>query len=144
MRDLHLIWFVKHASDFENFIASFLCMWFQTKVLTAIISLSHEDFLSCWCSPNLPETEEDASLEYDIFAAVGWVLDNTSSLDLQNATVLELHLIPNTMPSASYAHHRTSLFVKVIANLHCFVPNICEGRFSSIALLKFSINLIVL
>lgn len=33
------------------------------------------------------------------------------------------------MPQASYAHNRTSLFVKVIANLHCFIPNICEGQF---------------
>lgn len=103
-------------------------MWFQTKVLTAIISLSHGDFLSCWCSSNLSETEEDASIEYDIFAAVGWILDYTS-LDVRNATNLEFNLIPNSMPKASYAHHRTSLFVKFFANLHCFVPNICEGWF---------------
>lgn len=103
-------------------------MWFQTKVLTAIISLSHGDFLSCWCSSNLSEMEEDASLEYDIFAAVGWVLDNTSP-DVRNATNLEFNLIPNSMPKASYAHHRTSLFVKFFANLHCFVPSICEGLF---------------
>lgn len=103
-------------------------MWFQTKVLTAIISLSHGDFLSCWCSSNLSETEEDASIEYDIFAAVGWILDNTSP-DVRNATNLEFNLIPNSMPKASYAHHRTSLFVKFFANLHCFVPNICEGWF---------------
>ncbi|KAJ1383582.1 NDX1 homeobox protein [Sesbania bispinosa] len=112
-------------SDDSNF-RSYMTVCF-TKVLTAIISLSHGDFLSCWCSSNLPETEEDASLEYDIFAAVGWVLDN-KSLDLRNATILDLHLIPNNMPPASYAHHRTSLFVKVIANLHCFVPNICEEQ----------------
>jgi len=70
--------------------------------------------------------EEDASLEYDIFAAVGWILDNTT-LDVRNATNLEFNLVPNSMPKASYAHHRTSLFVKFFANLHCFVPNICEG-----------------
>ncbi|KAJ1379416.1 nodulin homeobox [Sesbania bispinosa] len=99
-------------SDDSNF-RSYMTVCF-TKVLTAIISLSHGDFLSCWCSSNLPETEEDASLEYDIFAAVGWVLDNTS-LDLRNATILDLHLIPNNMPPASYAHNRTSLFVKGVS-----------------------------
>ncbi|XP_027345575.1 nodulin homeobox-like isoform X2 [Abrus precatorius] len=113
-------------SDDSNF-RSYMTICF-TRVLTAIISLSHGDFLSCWCSSNLPETEEDANLDYDIFAAIGWILDNTLSLNLQNASVLELHLIPKSMPCASYAHHRTSLFVKVIANLHCFVPNICEEQ----------------
>lgn len=91
--------------------------------------LSHGDFLSCWCSSNLPEKEEDATLEYDIFAAAGWILDYTSSHDLLSTGNLEFNLVHNSMPQASYAHHRTSLFVKVIANLHCFVPNICEGSF---------------
>ncbi|KAK7262414.1 hypothetical protein RJT34_29987 [Clitoria ternatea] len=113
-------------SDDSNF-RSYMTACF-TKVLTAIISLSHEDFLSCWCSSNLSETEEDASLEYDIFAAVGWILDNISSPDLPNARILELQLTTKSMPCASYAHHRTSLFVKIIANLHCFVPNICEEQ----------------
>ncbi|KAL3644832.1 hypothetical protein CASFOL_010012 [Castilleja foliolosa] len=29
------------------------------------------------------------------------------------------------LPRASYAHQRTSLLIKVIANLHCFVPDVC-------------------
>ncbi|XP_015935619.1 LOW QUALITY PROTEIN: nodulin homeobox-like [Arachis duranensis] len=110
-------------SDDSNF-RSYVMLCF-TKVLTAIISLSHGDFLSCWCSSNLPETEEDCNVEYDIFAAVGWVLDYTS-LDITNATNLEFIQIPNKMPRASYAHHKTSLLIKLFANLHCFVPNICE------------------
>lgn len=89
--------------------------------------LSHSDFLSCWCSSNLPEKEEDATLEYEIFATVGWILDNTSLLDLLNAANLEFNLIHDSMPQALYAHQRTALFVKVIANLHCFVPSLCEG-----------------
>nr|KYP58577.1 hypothetical protein KK1_013991 [Cajanus cajan] len=120
-------------SDDSNF-RSYMILCF-TKVLTAIISLSHGDFLSCWCSSNLPETEEDASLEYDIFSAVGWILDNTSP-DVRNATNLEFNLIPNSMPKASYAHHRTSLFVKFFANLHCFVPNICEEQERNLFVLK--------
>ncbi|XP_057449111.1 nodulin homeobox-like [Lotus japonicus] len=121
-------------SDDSNF-RSYMTVCF-TKVLTAIISLSHGDFLSCWCSSNLPEIEEDASLEYDTFAAVGWVLDNTSSQDLPNATILEFNLVPNRVSSVSYAHHRTSFFVKIIANLHCFVPNICEEQERNLFVLK--------
>ncbi|KAG4972330.1 hypothetical protein JHK84_038410 [Glycine max] len=120
-------------SDDSNF-RSYMILCF-TKVLTAIISLSHGDFLSCWCSSNLLKMEEDASLEYDIFAAVGWILDYTS-LDVRNATNLEFNLIPNSMPKASYAHHRTSLFVKFFANLHCFVPNICEEQERNLFVLK--------
>ncbi|KOM44255.1 hypothetical protein LR48_Vigan05g186000, partial [Vigna angularis] len=120
-------------SDDSNF-RSYMILCF-TKVLTAIISLSHGDFLSCWCSSNLPEMEEDASLEYDIFAAVGWILDNTT-LDVRKATNLEFNLVPNSMPKASYAHHRTSLFVKFFANLHCFVPNICEEQERNLFVLK--------
>ncbi|XP_054793939.1 nodulin homeobox-like [Prosopis cineraria] len=121
-------------SDDSNF-RSYMTICF-TKVLAAIFVLSHGDFLSCWCSSNLPEKEEDATLEYDIFAAVGWILDNTSSQDLLNAANLEFNLVHNSMPQASYAHHRTSLFVKVIANLHCFVPNICEEQERNLFVLK--------
>lgn len=120
-------------SDDSNF-RSYMILCF-TKVLTAIISLSHGDFLSCWCSSNLPDMEEDANLEYDVFAAVGWILDNTSP-DVRNATNLEFNLIHNSMPKASYAHHRTSLFVKFFANLHCFVPSICEEQERNLFVLK--------
>lgn len=102
-------------------------MFLQTKVLTAVFSLSHGDFLSSWCSSDLPVKEEDATLEYDSFAAAGWVLENFSSLGPLRPKSLDFTLIPSIMAPASYAHQRTSLFVKVIANLHCFVPTICEG-----------------
>ncbi|KAJ7947713.1 Nodulin homeobox [Quillaja saponaria] len=121
-------------SDDSNF-RSYITTCF-TKVLTAIFSLSHGDFLSCWCSSKLPEREEDATLEYDVFSAAGWVLDNSSSTNLLNAKTLEFALIPNSPPQASYAHQRTSLFVKVIANLHCFVPTICEEQERNLFLLK--------
>lgn len=71
--------------------------------------------------------EEDGSIEYDSFAAAGWVLDVFSSINPRNPPSLEFTAVSSSMPQASYAHQRTSLFVKVIANLHCFVPTICEG-----------------
>ncbi|XP_062087013.1 nodulin homeobox isoform X2 [Humulus lupulus] len=113
-------------SDDSNF-RSYITIYF-TKVLTAIFSLPHGDFLSSWCSSELPLKEEDGSIEYDSFASAGWVLDVLSSTDLQNPTNLELTVVSNSMSQASYAHQRTALFVKVIANLHCFVPNICEEQ----------------
>lgn len=102
-------------------------MFLQTRVLTAIFSLPHGDFLSSWCSSELPVKEDDGSIEYDSFASAGWVLDVFSSINPQHAPSLEFTVVSNSLQQASYAHQRTSLFVKVIANLHCFVPNICEG-----------------
>ncbi|XP_062171968.1 nodulin homeobox isoform X2 [Alnus glutinosa] len=122
-------------SDDSNF-RSYVTIHF-TKVLTAIFSLPHGDFLSSWCSSNLPLREEDASVEYDSFTATGWLLDKHSSLGLPNGTNFEFTLNPNSMPQGSYEHQRTSLFVKVIANLHCFVPNICEEQERNLFLLNF-------
>ncbi|KAJ9184038.1 hypothetical protein P3X46_007822 [Hevea brasiliensis] len=122
-------------SDDSNF-RSYITTYF-TKVLTAIFSLPHGEFLSIWCSSELPPREEDATLDYDLFTAAGWVLDTFSSLNLSNAIGIEIILIPSNMPQAAYAHQRTSLFVKVIANLHCFVPNICEEQERNLFLHKF-------
>lgn len=102
-------------------------MSLQTRLLTAIFSLPHGDFINNWCSSELPVKEEEGSIEYDSFASAGWFLDVFSSINPQNPTGLELTISSNTLPQASYSHQRTSLFVKVIANLHCFVPNVCEG-----------------
>ncbi|XP_044503187.1 nodulin homeobox isoform X2 [Mangifera indica] len=122
-------------SDDSNF-RSYITMCF-TEVLSAIFSLSHGDFLLVWCSSEFPVREEDATVEYEPFAATGWVLDTVSSLNKSDATKVEFSLIPNSMPQASYAHQRTSLFVKIIANLHCFVPNICEEQERNLFLNKF-------
>ncbi|XP_038682212.1 nodulin homeobox isoform X2 [Tripterygium wilfordii] len=118
-------------SNFRSYIMSYF-----TEVLTAMFSLSHGDFLSMWCSSKLPVKEDDATLEYDLFAAAGWVLDTFSS-DLSEAINLEITLIPSNIQPGYYAHQRTSLFVKVIANLHCFVPNICEEQERNYFLNKF-------
>ncbi|XP_050237431.1 nodulin homeobox-like isoform X1 [Mercurialis annua] len=119
-------------SNFRSYITT--CF---TKVLEATFSLPHGEFLSIWCSSELPPREEDAALEFDIFTAAGWVLDTFYSLHSSNLLNLEITLIPSNMPQATYAHQRTSLFVKVIANLHCFVPHICEEQEKDLFLHKF-------
>ncbi|XP_057964013.1 nodulin homeobox [Malania oleifera] len=122
-------------SDDSNF-RSYVTKYF-TEFLTAIFLLPHGEFLSSWCSSDLPIREEDGTLEFDPFAASGWVLDSFSSLGLLNIANLESTFTPNNVPQASYAHQRTSLLVKVIANLHCFVPDICEEQERNLFLHKF-------
>ncbi|KAM1815078.1 hypothetical protein TB1_027688 [Malus domestica] len=113
-------------SDDSNF-RSYMTHYF-TKVITAIFLLPHGDFVSCWCSSELPLKEEDGSIEYDSFATAGWVLDVSSSVDQLNATSLEFPVTPSIVTQASYSHQRTALFVKIIANLHCFIPTVCEEQ----------------
>ncbi|XP_059295471.1 nodulin homeobox isoform X1 [Lycium ferocissimum] len=111
-------------SDDSNF-RSFITTHF-TEVLTEIFSVAHGEFLSTWCSSDLPIREEDATLEYDPFAAAGWVLDLFPFSDQLNAMSTESTFVPSSVPRLSYPHQRTSLLVKVLANLHCFVPDICK------------------
>lgn len=119
-------------SDDSNF-RSFITIYF-TEVLARICSLPHGEFLSSWCSSDLPVREEDVTLEYDPFAATGWILEFSFP---KSETKSDPTLVPNNMTRASYAHQRTSLLVKIIANLHCFVPNICEEQERNLFLLKF-------
>ncbi|XP_069145216.1 nodulin homeobox isoform X4 [Solanum lycopersicum] len=98
----------------------------ETEILTGIFSVTHGEFLSTWCSSDLPIREEDATLEYDPFAAAGWVLDLFPFSDQLNAMSTESTFVPSNVPRLSYPHQRTSLLVKVLANLHCFVPDICK------------------
>ncbi|GLT57486.1 hypothetical protein SLA2020_304540 [Shorea laevis] len=122
-------------SDDSNF-RSHITVSF-TEFLSAIFSLSHGDFLSMWCSADLPVKEEDATLEYDSFSAAGWVLDSFTEAEKSNLTNIDFSFIPNNMSQASYVHQRTSLFIKVIANLHCFIPGICEAQEKHFFLHKF-------
>lgn len=93
-----------------------------------MLSVPHMEFLPGWCSSELSILEEDANLEYDSFVAAGCILDSVSSSDPVHLMNCRFGLITSNMPRASYAHQRTSLLVKIIANLHCFVPEICNGQ----------------
>lgn len=97
----------------------------QTETLVTVLLRPHGEFLTWWCSSNLPKLEEDSILEYDSFATTGWVLDIFSSSDQQYAKGVVF--TSRSIVHPSYAHQRTSLLVKIIANLHCFIPNVCEG-----------------
>ncbi|XP_074346081.1 nodulin homeobox-like isoform X1 [Apium graveolens] len=110
-------------SNFRSYVITHI-----TEVLTTLFSLPHVEFLSTWCASDLQVWEEDATLDYDPFLASGWVLN---LLSLSNPLVIkssEYAVISNNTPRASYAHKRTSLLVKVIANLHCFNPDICNDE----------------
>ncbi|KAJ4876535.1 sequence-specific DNA binding [Raphanus sativus] len=95
-----------------------------TMVLSAVFCLSHGDFLSMLCSSDLSSREDDATLDYDLFTSSGWVLSAFSSLGELVVPPFKLNF-QNNLTMSSYAHQRTSLIVKIMANLHCFVPEVC-------------------
>ncbi|CAH8361082.1 unnamed protein product [Eruca vesicaria subsp. sativa] len=95
-----------------------------TMVLSAVFCLSHGDFLSMLCSSDLSSREDDATLDYDLFTSSGWVLSAFSSSVELVVPQFKLNF-QNNLTMSSYAHQRTSLIVKIMANLHCFVPEVC-------------------
>lgn len=104
-------------------------------MLADILALPHVEFLGSWCSTDLPVMEEDATLEYDPYTVAGVVLVSLtegpetvlSSCSPLKETCVPCSFILNNTATISHARQRTSFLVKIIANLHCFNPKICEG-----------------
>lgn len=95
--------------------------------MSEILATPHEEFVSSWCSVNLPTIEEEANLEYDMFSAAGFALSAVAGGTISEA-IYACQLSLSNMHAVTYAQLRTSCIVKIIANLHIFVPNICEGQ----------------
>ncbi|KAI3800970.1 hypothetical protein L1987_29070 [Smallanthus sonchifolius] len=106
-------------SDDSNF-RSYITLNF-TEVLATIFFQPHANFLSSWCSSESRLSEEDATLDYDSLAASGWVLGVLTSSDVPESTFNACRV-----PRTSYAFQKTSLLVKIVANLTCFIPDICK------------------
>ncbi|XXG72328.1 hypothetical protein AAC387_Pa07g1456 [Persea americana] len=118
-------------SNFRSFIMTNI-----TQVLADILALPHDEFLGSWCSTDLPVMEEDATLEYDPYTVAGVVLVSLtegpgtvlSSCSPLKETSVPCSFILNNTATISHARQRTSFLVKIIANLHCFNPKICEEQ----------------
>lgn len=106
-------------SDDSNF-RSYITLNFS-EVLTTIFLQPNGEFLSSWCSSESWPSEEDATLDFDPLTAAGWVLGVSTSSDVPESTFNACRV-----PRTSYAFQRTSLLVKIVANLTCFIPDICK------------------
>uniref|UniRef100_J3M4M8 Homeobox domain-containing protein n=2 Tax=Oryza brachyantha TaxID=4533 RepID=J3M4M8_ORYBR len=122
-------------SDDSNFRSSFITN--TIPFLTQILAIPHDEFVSNWCSVNLPVIEEDANLDYDPFGAVELALAAAGNKLTEAKANYSCPFRPISMPSVAYAQTRTSCVVKIIANLHVFVPNICEEQERDLFLQKF-------
>uniref|UniRef100_A0A0D9ZV45 Nodulin homeobox n=1 Tax=Oryza glumipatula TaxID=40148 RepID=A0A0D9ZV45_9ORYZ len=122
-------------SDDSNFRSSFITN--TIPFLTQILAIPHDEFVSNWCSVNLPVIEEDANLDYDPFGAAELALAAAGNKLTEAKANYSCPFRPISMPSIAYAQTRTSCVVKIIANLHVFVPNICEEQERDLFLQKF-------
>ncbi|KAF5791897.1 putative nodulin homeobox protein [Helianthus annuus] len=95
----------------------------MTEVLTRVFSQPQREFLSTWCSHNREPTEENIVVDFNPTSTAGQVLGLTSKLHVRHSSW-------NTFeaPQTPYAVQRSSLLVKVIANLACCDPDPCEGK----------------
>nr|VDD24228.1 unnamed protein product [Brassica oleracea] len=109
-------------SNFQRFFTDHFAS--IATILSALFCLSHEEFVSMLCSSALSSREDDATLDYDLFKSAGWVLSVFSSSSLLDVPQFKLNF-QNNLTMSSYAHQRTSLVIKIIANLHCFAPEVC-------------------
>ncbi|EMS55397.1 hypothetical protein TRIUR3_27485 [Triticum urartu] len=118
-------------SDDSNFRSSFITN--TIPFLTQILATPHDEFVSSWCSVDLPVMEDDANLDYDPVGAADLALLAASNMLTEAKVNYSCNFRSISMPSIQYAQTRTSCVVKIIANLHVFVPNICEGSLSHYA-----------
>ena len=86
----------------------------QTEVLSRVFLLAHGKFLSNWCSYNSEPLEEDITLNYDSFSASRhvWVWCH----------VQNFFQYPSCFWDPLSISKNSSLLVKFVANLTCFVP----------------------
>lgn len=103
-------------SNFRPFIISNFA-----EVLTRVFLVPHGEFLSSWCSSDSEPADEDVNLNYDSYSAAGQVLGVMSASRGSKSAF-------NTSRASEtpYAHQKTSLLVKIVANLTCFVPDLCK------------------
>ncbi|KAD3338215.1 hypothetical protein E3N88_33736 [Mikania micrantha] len=94
-----------------------------TEVLARAFSQPQREFSKTWCSNDLEPAEEDIVMEFDPISSAGQVLGFISTSQVQPSTWSNFQA-----PQTPYAHLKSSLLVKILANLTSFVPGLCEDE----------------
>ncbi|KAF5777948.1 putative nodulin homeobox protein [Helianthus annuus] len=84
----------------------------QTEVLTRVFLQPQKEFLSTWCSNDHEPIEEENVMDFDSISAAGQVLGLISKSHVQHSTWNNSQGSPTP-----YAYQRTSLLVKILADL---------------------------
>ncbi|MCO5583428.1 hypothetical protein L7F22_037339 [Adiantum nelumboides] len=125
-------------SNFRNSVMDFIA-----PDLAKVLAQSPTTFLTRWCGRLTTEqikSGSDSVLIYDPFRAAGAAMhsfkssggSSTRASGSNNALLPDdssgCSLSAGQLQFASYSQERSSLFVKILANLHCFNPEICPAN----------------
>eukprot|EP00250_Pteridium_aquilinum_P011460 c20086_g1_i2 orf=894-2171(-) len=125
-------------SNFHNFVMDHI-----SPDLAKVLALSPTAFLSGWCGKTMMEdaarSTSDAVLIYDPFRAAGAAMQLSKNPPPGSAAraLGGSALVPDEFSGcclsagqihiAAYSEERSCLFVKIVANLYCFDPEVCAA-----------------
>lgn len=120
-------------SNFRTFIMNSI-----TQDLAEISALPPGEFSSSWCADDLQVLKEDAIIVYDPFRAAGAAMvshkgggsasSGPATAGLPDEAISTCTLVGNFGTTAPHSQQRTAFLVKIFANLHCYVPDICKEQ----------------
>ncbi|KAF5820443.1 putative nodulin homeobox protein [Helianthus annuus] len=106
------------ASRFRTFMVLNL-----KKVLTRVFLQPQREFISTWCTYDHEPAEEEIVVDFNPTSAAGLVLGLNSSFNVQHSTWSNFQA-----PRTPYRVQRSSLLIKIVANLACYDPDLSEGN----------------
>ncbi|KAJ0823748.1 putative nodulin homeobox protein [Helianthus annuus] len=106
------------ASRFRTFMVLNL-----KKVLTRVFLQPQREFISTWCTYDHEPAEEEIVVDFNPTSAAGLVLGLNSSFNVQHSTWSNFQA-----PRTPYRVQRSSLLIKIVANLACYDPDLSEDE----------------
>lgn len=133
LNSMRLVDIFSDDSNFRTFIMNNI-----TQDLAEISALPPGEFSSSWCAVDLHVLEEVATLVYDPFRAAGAAMislkgggsasSGPAAAGLPDEAISTCTLVGNCIATAPHSQQRTAFLVKIFANLHCYVPDICKEQ----------------
>ncbi|KAJ0791128.1 putative nodulin homeobox protein [Helianthus annuus] len=106
------------ASRFRTFMVLNL-----KEVLTRVFLQPQREFISTWCTYDHEPAEEEIVVDFNPTSAAGLVLGLNSSFNVQHSTWSNFQA-----PRTPFRVQRSSLLIKIVANLACYDPDLSEGN----------------
>ncbi|XP_022027770.1 nodulin homeobox-like [Helianthus annuus] len=95
----------------------------EKKVLTRVFLQPQREFISTWCTYDHEPAEEEIVVDFNPTSAAGLVLGLNSSFNVQHSTWSNFQA-----PRTPYRVQRSSLLIKIVANLACYDPDLSEDE----------------
>lgn len=133
LNSMRLVDIFSDDSNFRTFIMDKI-----TQDLAEISALPPGEFSSSWCAVDSQALEEDATFVYDPFRAAGAAMislkgggsasSGPAAGGIPDEAINMCSVIPICTATGPHSQQRTAFLVKIFANLHCYVPDICKEQ----------------